>query len=55
MANGQRELLIGLKVPESVGIGVGEPACFGIEIVFEYVGDLANGAWVWACGSVGSR
>lgn len=43
MANGQRELLVGLKVPESVGIDVGELACFGIEIVFEYVGDLADG------------
>lgn len=43
MANGQRELVLGLEISESGGIGVCRSASFGIETVFEYVGDLANG------------
>ena len=33
MANGQRELLVGLEVLEPVGVDLGESARFGIEIV----------------------
>ena len=44
MAKGQRELLAGLEVSEPVGVGVGGSTCLGIEIVCEYVGDLADGA-----------
>ena len=42
MANGQLELLVGLEVSKPVGRGIGGSTCFGIEIVFEYVGDLAD-------------
>ncbi|MFC7009387.1 hypothetical protein [Halalkalicoccus salilacus] len=44
MANGQRKLLIGLEISESIGVGVGGSTRFGIEIICEYVGDLADGA-----------
>lgn len=30
------ELVLGLKVSESVGVGIGESTRFGIEVVFEY-------------------
>ena len=44
MAKSQWELLVGLEVSEPVGRGVGGSARFGIETVFEYVGDLADSA-----------
>lgn len=44
MAKCQRELLVGLEISESGGIGVSGSARFGIEIVFEDVGDLEDGA-----------
>ena len=34
MAKGQWELLVGLEVSEPIGVGVGGPARFGLEIVF---------------------
>ena len=43
MAKGQRKLITGLEIPKSVGVGVGGSSRFGVKIVFEYVGDLANG------------
>ena len=44
VAIGHWESITGLEVSEPIGVGVGGSACFSIEIVFEYVGDLANGA-----------
>ncbi|MFC7009539.1 hypothetical protein [Halalkalicoccus salilacus] len=44
MAKGQGELLVGLEISESVRVGVGGSARFGIKIVFEYIENLANGA-----------
>ena len=40
MANGQWELLVGLKLSKPGGIGVGGSARFSIEIVCEYVDEL---------------
>lgn len=43
MAKDQREPLVGLEVSEPIGVGVCRSARFGLEIVCEYVENLADG------------
>jgi hypothetical protein len=53
MANGQRELLAGLKLSKPIGVGVGGSTRFGVEIVDVDITDLTNGTVILFIRAIG--